>query len=177
MRSLTRNQALTLASPFPYVLATVVDGAGRPNVIGLGWWTFTSWEPLNLAIAVGHHRYSHECLEHCKEFVVSFPAADQAKGAWICGTRSGRRGDKVAAAGLTLVPSRHVRPPTIAGATVAFECVVEHQVDSGDHTLYLGRVLAMRGDPERASHLYSIHYEKLVALDHEGHADFALEYE
>jgi len=177
MRDLTRNEAITLASPFPYVLATVVDPQGRANAIGLCWWTFTSWEPLNLAIAVGHPRYSHECLDHCGEFVLNFPVAAQAKGAWLCGNRSGRNRDKLGAAGFKLVPSTHVRPPTLDGDTAAFECVVENKVESGDHTLYLGRVVSMRGDPDHPAHLYSIHYEKLISLDYEGNADFALVFE
>jgi flavin reductase (DIM6/NTAB) family NADH-FMN oxidoreductase RutF len=177
MKPLARNEAITLASPYPYVLATVLDPQDRANAIGLCWWTFTSWEPLRLAIAVGHRRYSHECLDHCGEFVLNFPTAAQARGAWLCGNRSGRHGDKLAATGFSLVPSVAVRPPTLDGVTVAFECRIDGKVESGDHTLYLGQVVSMRGNPDHPAHLYSIHYEKLISLDYEGNADFALVFE
>ena len=177
MQELQRNEALRLASPYPYTLATVLDADGRPNAIGLGWWTFTSWSPLHLAISVGHGRYSHQCLtDHCGEFVLNFPAADQARGAWLCGTRSGRKEDKLEEAGLELVPSLRVKPPTLAGVTVAFECRVYEQVRTGDHTLFIGEVLAHRGDPERTLHLYSVHYEQLVGIDAEGKTSWNLEF-
>lgn len=168
MQSIDRDQMYTLASPFPYVLASVQTADGQANAIGLGWWMFTSWDPIHLAISVGHGKYSYKCLEEVPEFVLCFPAEDQARGAWICGKKSGHDGDKMAQTGFELIPSLEVTPPTIAGSTVALECKVEQTIDTGDHRLYTGPVVAMRGDPERAFHLYTIHYKKLLALSSEG---------
>ena len=38
-----------------------------------------------------------------KEFVLNYPNEEQANAAWICGTKSGRYGDKIKLAGLKLV--------------------------------------------------------------------------
>ncbi|MCP4603051.1 MAG: flavin reductase family protein [Proteobacteria bacterium] len=176
MQNLDKNKAIRLASPYSYTLATVLDREDRPNAIGLGWWTFTSWSPLHIAISVGQTKYSHECLEHCREFVLNFPAKDQAKGAWLCGTSSGRKGDKMRDTGFDLVPSQKVRPPTIAGATVAFEAKIYEQLETGDHTLFIAEVVSQTGSPDRPDHLYSIHYEKLVSLDAEGNLDFNIDF-
>ena len=174
MQTIERNQAFELASPFPYVLATVLTPDGRPNAIGLGWWTFTSWEPLHLAISVGHKKFSHECLEHSGEFVLNFPSAGMARGAWLCGTKSGRGMDKLVEGDLATLPSTVVKPPTLADATVAYEVKVHTKVPTGDHTLYLGEVVAIRGNPELPAHLYSIHYKRLIALGADGSADWDL---
>lgn len=163
------NIANELASPYPYTLAVTLDEDDIPNVIGLSWWTITSWKPQMLAIAVGHARYSYECLEHCGEFVLCFPSEEQAEGAWLCGTVSGRDVEnKFKEAGFTEKKAKVVKPPIIEGSTVAYECKVVDKVDTGDHRLYIGEVVAIWGDTDNTSHLYTIHYRKLLSLDQSG---------
>ncbi len=176
MKELDRHEAFELASPFPYVLAVTLDKRDRPNIIGLSWWMFTSWDPLMIAISVGHKRYSHECLEHHKEFVLCFPSEGQEKDAWFCGTKSGRDVDKFQKTSFKPVNSKVVKPPIIEGVTVAYECRVVDQVDTGDHTIYIADVVAIHGNPEKAKHLYSIHYRKLLSIDCKGNVNLELEY-
>ena len=177
MEEISWDKAVELASPYPYVLAVTLDKNGKPNIIGLGWWTITSWNPWMIAISIGHSRYSRECIENCAEFVLCFPSEEQAKGAWLCGNATGREIDKFAEAGFRQVPSTVVKPPIIDGSTVAFECRVAKKVETGDHKLYIGEVVAIHGSPDRPRHLYSIHYRKLVSIDAQGNANFRLQYE
>lgn len=176
MKELDRHEAFELASPFPYVLAVTLDKRDRPNIIGLSWWMFTSWDPLMIAISVGHRRYSHECLEHHKEFVLCFPSEGQEKDAWFCGTKSGRDVDKFQKTSFKPVNSRVVKPPIIDSVTVAYECKIVDQVNTGDHTIYIADVVAIHGNPDRASHLYSIHYKKLLSIDCKGNVNLELSY-
>jgi len=105
-------------------------------------------------ISIDHSRYSHAGIDFYKEFVVHYPSAEQAAAAWLCGTRSGRDIDKIKAAGLSLIDSVAVQVPTIEGATVAFECKVVGQFETGDHTVFVGEVVATRGEPQKTAHLY-----------------------
>jgi flavin reductase (DIM6/NTAB) family NADH-FMN oxidoreductase RutF len=171
------DEAIELASPYPYVLAVTLDRKEKPNIIGLSWWTITSWNPRMIAISIGHPRYSHECIEHCGEFVLCFPSEEQARGAWLCGNTSGRNVDKFAETGFKQVPSKVVKPPIIDGSTVAFECRVANKVETGDHSLYIGEVVAIHGSPTRPRHLYSIHYRKLLSIDAKGNINLRLEYD
>jgi flavin reductase (DIM6/NTAB) family NADH-FMN oxidoreductase RutF len=171
------DEAIELASPYPYVLAVTLDRKEKPNIIGLSWWTITSWNPRMIAISIGHPRYSHECIEHCGEFVLCFPSEKQARGAWLCGNTSGRNVDKFAEAGFKQVSSKVVKPPIIGGSTVAFECRVANKVETGDHSLYVGEVVAIHGSPTRPRHLYSIHYRKLLSIDTKGNINLRLEYD
>ena len=176
MKELDRHEAFELASPFPYVLAVTLDKRDRPNIIGLSWWMFTSWDPLMIAIAVGHERYSHECLEHHKEFVLCFPSEGQEKDAWICGTKSARNVDKFQETEFRPVHSDIVKPPVIEGSTVAYECRVVKQVETGDHTMYIANVVAIHGRPDKPAHLYSIHYSKLISISSTGDIRVDLEH-
>jgi len=176
MKEMELHTAIELGSPYPYTLVVTLDKQGKPNVMGLSWWTFTSLQPPMIAISVGHARYTHECLEGHKEFVICFPSAEQAQAAWLCGIKSGRKTDKFAAAGLKTSPSKVVQPPLIEGATVAYECKVVGRLECGDHTLYNSEVVAIHGSPERAKHLYSIHYSKLISIDSKGNLDMNTKY-
>ena len=170
------STAIELSSPYPYTLVVTVDKQDKPNAMGVAWWTFTSVVPPMIAISIGHPRYTHECLQSCKEFVLCFPSQEQAKAAWLCGTKSGRAMDKFAAAGLKAASAKVVKPPIIEGATVAYECKVVAELVCGDHTLFSAEVVAIHGDPQKAKHLYSVHYRKLVSIDWQGAVDFDLEY-
>ncbi len=176
MEKIDLSTAIELSSPYPYTLVVTVDKEGKPNVMGAAWWTFTSVQPPMIAISVGHPRYTHECLQTCKEFVLCLPSEEQAKGAWLCGINSGRDMDKFATGGFKTIPATEVKPPIIEDATVAYECKVVANLVCGDHTLFSAEIVAIHGSPQKAKHIYSVHYRKLVSISSQGAANFDLEY-
>ena len=177
MEVLDQHTAIKLASPFPYTLATTVNADGKPNAIGLGWWTFVSGSPPMVAISVAPARYSHKNLETNPEFVLCFPSAELARPAWKAGRASGRKFDKFGEGGLVAVPATKVKPPLIEGSTVAFECAVVNTVEAGDHTVFIANVVETHGSPDKVVHLYSVHYTKLVGIGSDGTAIFDLKFE
>jgi len=171
MQNLKESEAISLSAPFPYVLVTSLDEKERPNAMGVAWVTRTSFEPFLIMISIDRRRYSHEGIQMHKEFVVNYPNIDQVNAALICGTKSGRDGDKIKLAGLKLADSVAVKVPTIEGVTVAFECSVVDQFETGDHTVFVGKVVGTSGNPEKSKHLYVSSKFKLFGM--EGEADSA----
>lgn len=47
-----------------------------------------------------------------------------------------------------------MKVPTIDGVTVAFECKVVDNLETGDHTVFVGEVVGMSGNPTKPGHLY-----------------------
>ena len=164
MQSLNVSEAIALSGPHAYTLVTSLDKNGRPNALGVAWATRTSFEPFLITISIDHRRYSHEGIQMHKEFVLNYPNEDQADAAWICGTKSGRDGNKIKLAGLTLVDSKVVKIPTIEGATVAFECKVVDQFETGDHTVFVGEVVGVTGNLDKPKHLYVSSKFKLFGM-------------
>ena len=164
MQNLNESEAIALSAPFPYALVTSLDKNGRPNAMGVAWATRTSFEPFLILISIDHRRYSHEGIQMHKEFVLNYPNEEQADAAWICGTKSGRDGDKLKLAGLKLVDSKVVKVPTIDGVTVAFECKVVDKFETGDHTVFVGEVVGMTGNPPKPKHLYVSSKHQLFSL-------------
>ena len=164
MQNLKESEAIALSAPLPYALVTSIDKNGRPNAMGIAWATRTSFNPFLILISIDHRRYSHEGIQLHKEFVLNYPSEEQADAAWTCGTKSGRDGDKIKLAGLKLVDSQVVKVPTIDGVTVAFECKVIDQFETGDHTVFVGEVVGMSGNQDKPKHLYISSEHKLFGM-------------
>jgi len=99
-------------------------------------------------------RYSLELLQANPEFTLNLPAVDaeMTKQIIICGSLTGRDGvDKMAKAGLTPLPSRHVAPPIIKECQLNLECRLHSDTFNGTHHWMVGRVEAVHLDEEIAS--------------------------
>ena len=108
------------------ILCTVADRAGRQNLLTLSWGQmgpFYHDSPVFI-IAVARHRYSWRFLVEVPEFVIAVPDDSLAEAVAMCGSRSGRDLDKFQAGGLTPVPSRHIRAPSILECPINVECRV-----------------------------------------------------
>lgn len=120
----------------------------RPDIITLGWTMHTSGRPSMAAISIGHSRYSHELITQEGEFVLVYPNGRMGEAAMYCGTHSGRRVDKFANTDLVPLPAKIVKPPLIQGAVVNMECQVVGTLDTGDHTIFVGEIVAAHEEPE-----------------------------
>ena len=144
------------------VLCVVCDRSLSSNIITLGWGLIGPsyhGHPV-CAIAITPQRYSWGLLEEVPEFVIAVPDDSLKEAVHLCGTQSGRDTDKWKAAGLTPVPSRSVRPPSIRECPINIECRIytkvapphflltpEHRKASVDrqHTIYFAEVLGAYG--------------------------------
>lgn len=165
MKPLTDKEAWGLMGPNVYSLVTSLDKKGEPNALAVGWVTRTSIKPFLVLISIDRRRYSHEGIAFHKEFVVNYPTLEQAAGAEVCGSRSGRDCDKLAEAGLEVVASQKVKVPTLKDCIAAFECKVVSSFETGDHTVFVGEVVACSGNPGKAKHLYYLSDHRTVGLE------------
>jgi len=131
-----------IGRPQRIVLAVSTDAEGKANIIPLGWKMMTSFDPPMYAISIGLTRYSHRLISEGKEFVLAWPSEEMADAVLFCGTRSGRKCDKFKETGLTPMPATRVRPPLIAECVANMECVLAGSLDTGDHTIFVGEIVA-----------------------------------
>lgn len=134
------------AFPMQTVLVTCHDEAGKTNIITLAWHTPISHKPPLYGVSVAPKRYSHSLIEQTKEFAVNFVPYALAEAAQFCGTHSGRTNDKVSQTKLTLVPSKKLAVPLIKEGYAHLECILRQSISLGDHTLFVGEVVAVSAD-------------------------------
>ncbi len=127
-----------------YLLTTahgVTEKEHKPHVIPQLWATPISFKPQMVAISVAKDRFTHHILEETKEFVLNIPGSELAPNVWACAPPGGG-GDKFARSKLTVLKAKKVKAPLIKECLAAIECKVVDKADAGDHTLFIGDVVA-----------------------------------
>jgi flavin reductase (DIM6/NTAB) family NADH-FMN oxidoreductase RutF len=69
------------------------------------------------------------------------------------GSCSGRDVDKFEEFGLKSLKAREVKSPLLSDCIVNLECKLEDELEAGDHTIFLGRVVAAYVDDDIQSRL------------------------
>jgi flavin reductase (DIM6/NTAB) family NADH-FMN oxidoreductase RutF len=133
---------------------TTVEPNGHPDVMVAGWAMIASHNPPHFAIAVGHERYTHTLIRQQREFGIAFPGPDMAEAIRYTGTISGRDvADKFERSGLEAVAAHVIKPPLLVGCPINLECQLAGELEAGDHTIFLGHVVAAHVDESVETHL------------------------
>lgn len=131
-----------------YPIRTYLVVSGRigeeVNVMAADWVTPVSARPFIVAAAVAPSRYTHSLVKRYREFVISVPRPEMLDDLWLVGTESGP--SKLAKTSLRLKPATRVGAPVIEGALANIECEVIGEHEYGDHTLFVGKVVAYEYD-------------------------------
>lgn len=135
------SDAIKTKYPEQIVVAIARDAQGKCNPITLGWTMICSSQPPMMAIAVGTGKHSAGAIEHSGQFVIAFPSADQADEVMVFGTTSGRDTDKLALSGSSTLPATRIDSVLLSGAVANFECELASRTETGDHVIYVGKVL------------------------------------
>jgi len=137
-----RKLAYRLLHPRHTVLVTCVDKTGKANIITLAWSMPTSIDPPMVVISIAPKRLSHRMIKKTGEFVINVPTMKIVRQTLFCGRISGIKCDKFKEAPLTAAPAKKVRPPIIKECVAHLECKLVQTIPTGDHTLFVGEVLA-----------------------------------
>ena len=150
------TEAIVKKYPEQVVIVLAKEKSGRVNPITLGWTMPTSHEPPMMAFSVGLRRYSLGVLRAAKECVIAYPSELQAKETLMFGTKSGRDTDKLELSGLKTVPATVVDCVLLDDAVANFECRLIHELQTGDHVIFAGEIVASFVNPEAPGRLYTV---------------------
>jgi flavin reductase (DIM6/NTAB) family NADH-FMN oxidoreductase RutF len=148
-----------------WLLLTAGDfSQGRFNAMTVGWGSMgTMWGKPFVQAVVRPVRYTYEFMERYDTFTLcAFPEARRA-ALKLLGSRSGRDGDKIAAAGLTPIASSTVAAPGFAEADLIIECrkiywddfdprhfidpsIASNYPGRDYHRIYYGEIAAITGE-------------------------------
>jgi flavin reductase (DIM6/NTAB) family NADH-FMN oxidoreductase RutF len=168
------NLALKAGPQNSIILVTCISTNDKPNIITLGMYSPISHNPPLVAISVSPKRHSHKLINETKEFTVNVPSQDLLKQTISCGSTSGRNHNKFKETGLTPIPALHVKSPLIKECISNLECKVVASYELGDHTLYIGEVLAVH--VEEKMFKKSLDISKARTLSHKGGKYFIPQY-
>lgn len=122
--------------PSPVAVVTIVH-EGRPTGLTVGSLVSLSLEPALVGVSISHEAQLHELLREVDVFVVNALAADQDGVA----QHFARSVPPIAMwAGIRVLDGDG--PPLLDGAVGWLRCRRVQEVAVGDHTLFVGEVLA-----------------------------------
>jgi flavin reductase (DIM6/NTAB) family NADH-FMN oxidoreductase RutF len=125
-----------------YGVYVVTSRAGdRLNGLTVAWASQVSLKPPMVAVAVDKRWYSHELLSIGENFTVNVLADDQVPLGKHFGSSSGRT------PGVNGVPK-------LAGCRAWIECRKIDTVSTGDHTLFIGEVVASELNEAKTRQVY-----------------------
>jgi len=149
-------EAIKTKYPEQLVIAIAKDKNGKANPVTIGWTMIASGEPAMLAIALVPKRYTTAAIRENKCFTVAYPNEDMAALALFFGTHSGRDTDKFAETGCKFSPAEKIDSVIIDDAVANFECTLESELITGDHIIFVGKVVACHINTEPKGRLYSV---------------------
>jgi flavin reductase (DIM6/NTAB) family NADH-FMN oxidoreductase RutF len=164
--------AYRLLHPMHTTLVTSGGKSGKPNVATIAWATPTSNKPPLVAISVSPQRLTHTLIQESQEFTINVPTLELLQSVLACGSFSGRSFDKFKKAGLTPTPGKKVKAPAIRECIAHIECTVEDQFTTGDHTLFVGMIVAAYANPGVFTERYNIEAARM--LYHAGGNNFVV---
>jgi len=125
----------------PVYLVSMAHGR-KKNIITIGMFAFFSGKPSLVGVGIAPSRYSYDLIRKSKEYVVNAVDEKLMEAVRICGQKSGREVDKFKLAKITAEKGVKVEAPCIKESPVSIECKVVKEVETGDHTWFIGEVLA-----------------------------------
>ena len=92
--------------------------------------------------------YTYGLIKKTQDFGVCLPLENQIRAVDICGSTSGREGDKFKKVGFTPMQSTLIKSPLIKECPVGMECKLTSDIELGDHHWMVGEVVALHVDEE-----------------------------
>lgn len=134
--------------PTPVLIVGTYNEDGTPNAMNVAWGGLCSSTPPCIMIAVRKERRTLENIMSRNAFTVNLPSEKYVKEADYFGMISGKKAQKLDAAGLTAVRGREADAPVIEEFPFSLECTLENTMQAGSHVMVIGRIVAMSAAEE-----------------------------
>ena len=159
---------------YPKIVALITSGRyDNANIMPASWNTPVSFDPPLFAVAIAPERYTFKLVEEYGEFGLNFLPINETEKVYRTGYTSGREVDKFTEFSLTRVKAKRIKAPLIGEALTALECKVVNRIETGDHYLFIGKVVETWIDPEKVSGEGKIDLKSTSPVYHIGGKRFA----
>ncbi len=132
------------------------NGPRGPNVMAAEWTFNVSYRPFLIAVCVSPNDATHDIIDECREFGVNLASQAQIDLVALAGHFSKQNTDKLTCARFETYPGTVIGAPMIKGSLLNAECRLVNRVDLGDHTLFVGEVVAFSVDGSKDPLVYHL---------------------
>lgn len=121
------------------------DGPIGPDVMAAEWTHHISYNPGLIAICIRPHDATHENIQATKEFGVNIASTEQGLLSSMAGGSTGREVNKIKVLeelGFKFYKAEKIKALMIQDAVLNIECKLFKEISLGDHTMFVGEVVA-----------------------------------
>ncbi|MBA7514510.1 High molecular weight rubredoxin [subsurface metagenome] len=136
MCSTAIREVIDLLTHGVYIIG--VKHESKINGMTAAWVNQVSSQPPMISVAIGKSHYTSELIPKAKSFSVNILSPDQIEIARKCGFVSGRNQNKLREEELTY---QATGAPILINCTAYLDCKLYHQIEVGDHILFIGIVI------------------------------------
>ena len=166
-KTLEEKDARRLITGGPVVLVTTA-WHGKSNVMPAAYAVPLSFQPPLVGIAVHPSRHTHDMIRFSEEFAINIPSRELIHHVQYLGSVSGSELDKFEVTKLPTFRARKVEAPLIEGCVGYIECGLDDALRVGDHTLFIGRVVAAQVESEAFEETWLLNDDDLKPLHYLG---------
>jgi len=130
------EEVLDLLTHGVYIIG--VKYGTKINGMTAAWVTQVSVQPPMISVAVGKSHYTSELISKAKSFSVNILSTEQMELARKCGFSSGRDQDKLQEEEISYPATGS---PILSNCAAYLDCKLSHQIEVGDHILFIGTVI------------------------------------
>jgi flavin reductase (DIM6/NTAB) family NADH-FMN oxidoreductase RutF len=138
MEDQTRSEILKTI-PYGFYITGVASGDGEANGFTTCWVSQVSFEPQQVVVAVRKDRRTHDMIEASGAFSLNFLDTEQEDLARRFTEAVEHENGSVGGVAYT---TGETGAPLFEDAFANLECRVTNKMEAGDHTVYLGEVVA-----------------------------------
>jgi flavin reductase (DIM6/NTAB) family NADH-FMN oxidoreductase RutF len=149
MKKTTIKEAFNKYKPESCVFVISIDNNGKPSGMIAGWNMKCSMKPPLFAVSLSKKGHTHKLIQQSKEFVIAVPNKKLEESLLLFGSKHGNEIDKFAESKIKTSKAKFVKSPLIKKATINFECKLFKKVDSGDHIIFIGKILASYANKDK----------------------------
>ena len=140
-QSIPETDARRLLGGGPVVLVTT-HWRGASNVMPAAFVTPLSFNPPLVGLAVHPSRHTYDMIKYSEEFALNVPSRELLDHVQYAGSVTGNEVDKFELTKLPTFRARRIEAPLLEGCLGYIECGVEDAYTVGDHTFFVGKVVA-----------------------------------
>jgi flavin reductase (DIM6/NTAB) family NADH-FMN oxidoreductase RutF len=146
-QSIDERDARRLLGGGPVALLTTA-WHGAHNVMPAAFITPLSIDPPLIGVAVHAARHTHDMIRFSEEFALNIPTRELLHHVQYLGSVTGAELNKLELTRLPTFRARRVDAPLLEGCIGWIECGIEDAYRIGDHTLFVGKVVAASAEKD-----------------------------
>lgn len=135
-----------MLAPVPVILVACAHEKLGHNLLTIAWCGVDCSDPPTVHVSIRPSRHSYRMIRESECFTINIPVRHLVREVDLCGTVSGKFGDKFERAGLTAAPATEVAAPLVAECPINIECRLRDVIEIGLHHMFLGEVVAKHAD-------------------------------